>query len=147
MREAGSAPCRGDDGSSGLVPQPRASSRDHLIGVHRPLCHSEYFRTWRDPADWLSWWRRCHSLTRRRSIIQPYFVPDVFGRAALGWSLLARTPPPRAPPAAQSESLMRASFFVYPLHDRLVFPARAPVLALSLPHRVGEGGDILFSTF
>ncbi len=63
-------------------------------------------RSRRDPADWLSWWRHCHAPTRRRSTIQPCFVPNVFGRAALGWSLLARTPAPRPHPATNSEGAL-----------------------------------------
>jgi len=60
-----SGPRRGDIRSPGLVPQPRAGSRDRFIGIHCPLCDSEYLRSWRDPADWLSWWRHCHAPARR----------------------------------------------------------------------------------
>ena len=55
----------------------------------------------RDPADRLSRWRCRYSLARRRSVVQPRIVPDLYGRAALGGAVLARRPPARAYPAAK----------------------------------------------
>src|SRR6266851_391923 len=63
---------------------------------HCAVCDSAHVCTRRNFVDGLSWRRGGHAPARRRSALQPYFVPDVFRHIALARALLARGAAARA---------------------------------------------------